>query len=158
VSTIKVDLMKYQGYEAIKMTDDLSRTDFLSIGKSGTFQKQIVFIPSEIDNIFNLAFGDITENGMFDDNSVSDNGDRNRILATIATAVEKYTKRYPERVVYFTGSTKARTRLYRMAIGLNLEELSLTYEIYAQVDWEDQLVKFEKNMEISAFVIKRKVR
>ncbi len=148
--------MKYEGYELARIADDLSRFDFLSTGKNGKFQKRIIFTPTGFHNIFNLAFGDIAEESMLDDNSVTDNGDRNRILATIATAVDNYTKRYPERVIYFTGSTKARTRLYRMAIGLNLEELSVTYEIYAEIDSQDELVIFQKNMEISAFVFKRK--
>jgi len=129
----------------------------LSIGKSGRFLKLIVFRPTEYDNIFNLAFGDINENGLLDDNSITDNGDRNRILATVASAVERYTKRYPERMIYFRGSTKARTRLYRMAIGLNLEELSLIYEIYAHIDSQDQFPIFQKNMDLSAFLVKRKV-
>jgi hypothetical protein len=113
-------------------------------------------LPTAYGNVYNLAFGDILEDGMLDDNSVTDNGDRNRILATVVSAVDKYTKRYPERMIYFRGSTKARTRLYRIAIGLNLEELSLTYEIYAQIDSQDELPIFRRNMEISAFVVKRK--
>lgn len=150
--------MNYESYEIARIADDLSRLDFLSTGKSGKFLKRIVFTATEYDNLFNLAFGDITEDGMLDDKSVSDNGDRNRVLATIAIAVDNYTKRYPGRMIYFTGSTKGRTRLYRMAVGLHLEELSLTYEIDAQVDSQEQLVKFQKNMEINAFVIKRKAR
>jgi hypothetical protein len=45
-----------------------------------------------------------------------------------------------------------------MAIGLHLEELSLTYEIFAQMESEDQFIKFKKNMETNAFVIRRKAR
>jgi hypothetical protein len=58
--------------------------------------------------------------------------------------------------IYFRGSTKERTRLYRMAVGLNLEELSRTYDIYAEVIQEDQFIPFQKNLEISAFLVKRK--
>ena len=155
---IKVGLMKYEGYESVGAADDLSTFEFLSIGKSGRFLKLIIFRPMEYDNLYYLAFGDIDENGLLDDGVITDNGDRNKILATVASAVERYTSRYPERMIYFRGSTKARTRLYRMAIGLHLEELSLTYEIFAQMKSQDQFIKFQKNMEISAFVIRRKVR
>lgn len=86
--------------------------------------------------------------------TVSNNGDRNKILATVFKVVDNYTERYPDRWIYITGSTKERTRLYRMAIGINLDELSKTFEIYAISNGE--LVLFTKNMEISAFIIKRK--
>ena len=150
--------MKYEGYEAAGIADDLSTFEFLSIGKSGRFLKLIIFRPTEYYNLYYLAFGDIAENGLLDDGVITDNGDRNKILATVASAVERYTSRYPERMIYFRGSTKARTRLYRMAIGLNLEELSLTYEIYAHIDSQDQFPIFQKNMELSAFLVKRKTR
>ncbi len=43
--------------------------------------------------------------------AVSDNGDRNKIPATIVSAIDKYTDRYPERMIYFTGSTEAHETL-----------------------------------------------
>ncbi|WP_431209678.1 hypothetical protein ACQ86N_26510 [Puia sp. P3] len=42
-----------------------------------------------------------------------------------------------------------------MAVSIHLEELSTLYEIWAYR--HDQLVMFVKNMEIKAFLIKRKV-
>lgn len=66
--------------------------------------------------MFNLAFGDIDTDGGIDDYHVTDNGDRNKILATVANAVDEFTRRYPMRWVYFRGSTEERTRLYRMAV------------------------------------------
>jgi len=50
---------------------------------------------------------------------------------------------------------KERTRLYRMAIGLNFEELSAKFDIY--VYGQNGIVPFSKNMEINAFLIKRKI-
>jgi hypothetical protein len=146
--------MKYESYDAVRIADDLSSLDFISTGKHGAILKRIVFEPMEMANVYFLAFGNIISDSKIDDYSVSDNGDRNKILATVAEAVDSYTKRYPSRILYFTGSTKERTRLYRMAIGLNLEELSLTYEIYGRVD--NDLVPFYKNLDASAFLIKRK--
>jgi hypothetical protein len=94
--------MKYEGYEAAGIADDLSTFEFLSDGKRGKFLKLIVFGPTEYDNLFNLVFGDMTMGGRIDVNAVSDNGDRNKILATIISAIDKYTLRYPERMIYFT--------------------------------------------------------
>ncbi|MHA4812562.1 DUF6934 family protein [Flavitalea flava] len=78
-------------------------------------------------------------------------------LATIVKAIDSYTRRYPRRWVYFKGNTKEKTRLYRMAVGLNLEELSLNFEIYARIENEDEFVPFRKNMEINAFLIRRRI-
>jgi hypothetical protein len=149
--------MKYDFYAAIRITDDLSVFDFVSIGERGHVPKRIIFMPTEIGQVYNLAFGDIKETGEIDDYSVTDNGDRNKILATIVDVVSTYTERYPERMIYFKGSTKERTRLYRMAIGLNLEELLQTFDIYAQVEWSDHFIRFRKNIEIIAFLVKRKL-
>jgi hypothetical protein len=71
--------------------------------------------------------------------------------------IEIYTDRYPERGIYFHGSTKERTRLYRMAVGLNLGELSMKFDVLAKVPYKEEYVPFHKNMEIFGFLIKRKI-
>ena|SRR5690606_32874179 len=114
-------------------------------------------MPTELDQVYNLAFGDVDENGEVDDYKVSDNGDRNKILATVVAAVSKYTERYPNRYVYFQGSTLERTRLYRMAISINLEELSKSFDIYCQTQDGTQFVHFSRNMPTNGFLVKRKI-
>ena len=146
--------MKYEMYLDYIYTNDFSVFDFISIGKNGAIPKRITFTTTELAYVYNLAFGDVDENGNLDDCRISDNGDRNKILATVFNVVDLYTKKYPERWISFRGSTKERTRLYRIAVGLNLEELAMIFEIYAFV--EAELKPFCKNMEINAFVIKRK--
>jgi hypothetical protein len=42
-----------------------------------------------------------------------------------------------------------------MAIGINLDELTVKFDIYAF--FQEELVPFAKNMEINAFLIKRKI-
>lgn len=91
-----------------------------------------------------------------DDYVVTDNGDRNKVLATVAFIVEAYTRRFPDHWIIFRGSTQERLRLYRMAVGLHLEELLVLYEIWALVDVG--IVKFRKNLKINAFLIRRKNR
>jgi len=44
-----------------------------------------------------------------------------------------------------------------MAISLHLKELSAKYYIYVDEGWGDGWVRFRKNMEVKAFLIKRKV-
>lgn len=147
--------MNYEMYSDYKYTDDYSVFDFVSNGKNGPIPKRVTFTSIELDNVYNLAFGDVDENGEIDDYIKSDNGDRNKILATIFKVVDLYTKKYPERWIAFSGSTKERTRLYRIAVGLNLEELCQNFEIYVYT--EEGLKPFCKNMEVSVFVIKRKI-
>jgi hypothetical protein len=148
--------MNYESYNAVSTADDLSSFDFVSAGKKGEIRKRIIFMPTALSDVYALAFGNITENGEIDDLSITDNGDRNKILATVAAAVDIYTKRHQDRMIYFIGSTKQRTRLYRMAVGLNLDELSRTYDIYAEPEKGFEFKPFHKNMEINAFLIKRK--
>ena len=146
--------MKYESYDAVRIADDLSSIDFISAGKHGQWIKRIWFQPSKFENVYNLLFGNLVAEEEIDDFTVNDNGDRNKILATIAEAIDRYTRRYPERMISIYGSTASRTRLYRMAIGLNLEELSLKFDIYAEAS--DGFVPFYKNMEVTAFLVKRK--
>ncbi|HVY76517.1 MAG TPA: hypothetical protein VG890_16925 [Puia sp.] len=146
--------MKYEVYKDIKITDDYSIFDFVSVGRNGNIPKRIEFMPTEIPGFFNLAFGEVDENGEIDDYNISDNGDRNKVLATVAYAVEIYLNKYSDRWVYFRGSTLERARLYRMAIGLNLEELSLKFEIYAE--HKNGVVEFQRNVEAIGLLVKRK--
>ena len=147
--------MHYEIYTELNVTDDLSIFDFTSIGKRGNIHKRIVFMPTERPDIYNLAFGHVgTDDHKTNDNSVSNNGDRNKILATVAFVVEAYTKRYPDRWVFFRGNTKEKTRLYRMAIGLNYNELSRKFDIYVHVGGD--IVPFANDLEIVAFFVKRK--
>jgi hypothetical protein len=96
------------------------------------------------------------ENGEIDDYSITDNGDRNKILATIFDVVNTYTVRFPGRLIYFKGSTRERTRLYRIAIGLNFEELSQVFDIFVEIEEGDRFIPFRKNLEVEAFLVKRK--
>lgn len=148
--------MKFEVYGEISADPEYSTFEFMSEGKNGCIPKRITFTPTHWVNVYNLAFGDITEEGDVDDYRISDNGDRNKILATIVKVVEIYTNKYPERWVYFTGSTDQRTRLYRIAVSLHLEELSTFFEIFAGVNGQEEFVRFSKGLDINAFVVKRK--
>jgi hypothetical protein len=148
--------MKYETYEGA-VANDLSSFDFTSIGRKGRVKKRILFMSTNKSDLFNLAMGDVTDDGdKFDDKVVTDNGDRDKILATIAKAVSLYTERYPERSIYFRGNTEARTRLYRMAIATHIGELSERFVIYGELaDWD--LQPFAVGMPYRAFLIQRKI-
>jgi len=69
--------MKYEMYLDYIYTNDFSVFDFISIGKNGAIPKRITFTTTELAYVYNLAFGDVDENGNLDDCRISDNGDRN---------------------------------------------------------------------------------
>jgi hypothetical protein len=149
--------MKYKYYTAVYTADDLSRFEFVSLGKKGMIRKRIEFAKTDVKGIYNLAFGNIGAENRLEDDTITDNGDRDMILATLAEAIDKYTQRYPRRWIYFSGNTPAKTRLYRMAIGLNLGELLKKFEIYADVEHEEDFIPFQRNMVLEGFLIRRRV-
>jgi hypothetical protein len=146
--------MQYDVYKDLYIKEGYSVFEFLSIGKKGIIPKRIVFIPTEHPKVYNLMLGDIDVNGEINDVSISANGDRDKILSTVAHVVEVYLRAYPQRWIYFSGSTRGRTRLYRMAIGINLEYLLLKFEVYAKVG--NDIAPFSKNMKADAFLVRIK--
>lgn len=147
--------MKYDAYTGLIANEDYSIFDFTSTGKNGLINKRAEFTLTEMDNVYNLAFGDVDKDGMINDYIISDNGDRNKILGTIVDIIKLYTEKFPDRWILFRGSTEERTRLYRMAVGINLEELSKIFSIVAIVN--GVIHAFKKNMAITAFLVKRKI-
>jgi len=150
--------MNHKSYAAeVDVNAGFDRFDFTSVGPRGRIKKRIAIMPTDNPEIFNLAFGDLKSNGIeIDDKAVTDNGDRNKILATIAAVMDLYTDRYPDRCIYFQGNTPERTRLYRMAISQNLIELSTRYDIYGLLE-DDNVLPFSATVNFQAFVVRRKI-
>lgn len=67
--------------------------------------------------VYNLAFGDKDPvTGEIGDRVVSNNGDIEKALATVAGAVFAFLDQHSEAWIFAAGSTSSRTRLYRMGI------------------------------------------
>ena len=146
-------------YSEVTVSNKYHVYEFASIGTKGIFIKKIQFIETENPNIVNLAFGDKLEDGSIDDNIETNNGDRDKILATVAGSVYQYTAIYPNKHIIFFGSNKVRTRLYRMAISHNFEFLNPDFHIFALIEHGDILVSvpFEKGIDCVGFLVKKKV-
>ena len=145
--------MKLPKYE-IEAEDSLEVFEFVSEGQKGSIPKLIKFSETTLKGFYNLAFGDKNLlTGEIDDKVVSNNGDSEKVLATIVSAVYAFTDREKEAWVYATGSTPARTRLYRMGITKYIEEVRQDFEVYGLLsgEWED----FEKDIGYTAFVVRR---
>ena len=76
------------------------------------------------------------------------------VLATVVSTVYAFTDKYPDAWVFATGSTKARTRLYRMGITKYILEIKKDFQVFGLRD--DEWEKFEKEVEYEAFLVKRK--
>lgn len=157
--------MNYSTYD-IKVSSDSTIFEFVSSGKQGDISKVIKFSVTKNPDVVNLGFGNkinINEkNGTFDidDITVTDNGDRNTILATVVNATYRYTELYPDKFIFFLGSCTIRTRLYRIAISSNYNELIKTFLIFGILQNPDTgkyyNVSFTSNTKFIGFLIKRK--
>lgn len=108
----------------------------------------------DCDSIFNLAFGDVSDNENIDDRARTNNGDMLIVLRTVALAVENFLLANPNAVILFRGSTLARTRLYRMQMSNFYDEISSKFMIYSVYD--NVIEHFKPNMKAEAFFIKRR--
>jgi hypothetical protein len=147
--------MRFDFYNEIEVSASFETFDFISYGINGSVNKRVIFSFVQEPNIYNLAFGDVEDDGSINDMSTTDNQDMPKILATIARIIKIFLDKYPERQVFFTGSTISRTRLYRMAISNNLDELKQIYTINAVLA-NGQIINFSKNLSCTAFIIKIK--
>lgn len=110
----------------------------------------------EAPNIWNLGFGDIDAiSGEISDLVVSDNGDSEKILATVAQSALVFSEKYPDALFYAEGSTLSSTRFYIIGFSRNFEKITETFLIWGLLD--DEWYPFQKNTDYQAFVVKRKV-
>lgn len=146
--------MKLPRYE-LKAEKSLMVYEFLSQGPKGEIPKIIKFSETNLKDVYNLAFGDKNiHTGEINDLVISNNGDSEMILATVVSTVYAFTEKYPDCWIYATGSTKARTRLYRRGITKYMGEISEDFDLYGLRD--DVWDVFEKEVDYEAFLVKRK--
>lgn len=146
--------MKLDKYE-LKSGEHLEFFEFVSVGTNGKIPKIVQYTPTNYKDLYNLGFGDKNiETGEIDDLAISNNGDSEKVLATVVATLYAFIDRHKNAMVYATGSTKARTRLYRMGITKYLDEIKEDFEVYGEVEngWEE----FRKDVEYEAFLVKLK--
>ena len=146
--------MNLDKYE-LKSGERLEVYEFVSIGQIGRIPKLVQYTPTNYKDLYNLGFGDKNaETGEIDDNVISNNGDSEKVLATVVATLYAFTDTHKNALVFATGSTKSRTRLYRMGITKYLEEVQQDFEIFGELgeDWEE----FRKDIDYEAFLVKRK--
>jgi hypothetical protein len=135
-------------------SDTLMTFEFISEGHKGLIYKLVRYQPTNLEGVYNLAFGDKDQiTGNIDDTVISNNGDGEKVLATVVATVYAFTDKYPEAWIYASGSTKSRTRLYRMGIAKFLSEIEEDFEVLGERndDWE----AFRRNIEYEGFLVRR---
>jgi len=146
--------MHLERYE-IKAGSKLEVYEFTSIGPKGSIKKLVKYTLTNYKNIYNLGFGDKdVKTDEMDDLSISNNMDSAKVLSTVAATLYVFFNKRPNAMVYATGSTKARTRLYQMGINKYLEEGNSDFLIYGQINNSWQI--FEKGLNYDAFLVKLK--
>jgi hypothetical protein len=139
----------------LKFSASFTMYEFVSEGPNGRINKLVKYTESSVKGIYNLGFGDkLGDIDDFDDEIITNNQDSLRVLATVAATVYTFTDKYPDAIVFATGSTTARTRLYRMGISNNLQEIEEDFEVLGRLNEKWEL--FEKNRDYDAFLLTRK--
>ena len=140
----------------LKSEETLTVFEFISEGPKGIIRKLIHFQPTFQQGIYNLAFGDKDpETGDINDRAISNNGDMEKVLATVVSALYAFFDKHPYAMVYATGSTQARTRLYRMGITKFYEEMNKDFYLFGQIG--DNFYDFKIGADYQGFLAQRKI-
>jgi hypothetical protein len=146
-----MNLERYQ----LETDDNIEVFEFTSLGSNGKILKRIKYSPKDEQKIWNLSMGDVnTDTDEVDYFSVTNNNDTEKVLATVAASVFGFLKIHSSAVIYATGSTKARTRLYQMGISKYFSEIEQDYHILGELD--NKLERFTKGKNYSGFLILKK--
>lgn len=128
---------------------------FDSIGPKGIIRKIVQFQATSEPELYNLAFGDVhPEFGELDDFAISNNGDSEKVLATVIGALYLFFDVHPDATVYAEGSTAARTRLYRIGISWFQEEAEQHFYVYGRLG--EEFLPFELGLPYEWFLVQRR--
>jgi len=146
--------MKLPRYQ-FESDDILTTFEFISDGHKGLITKIVQYGATNLKDVYNLGFGDKNPvTGEVDDKIVSNNGDGEKVLATVVATIYAFTHKNPDALIYISGSTKSRTRLYRMGITKYFSEIKDDFELNGQINSEWEL--FRNGINYDAFLIERK--
>ncbi len=146
--------MKYEKYQ-LESDKKLLVFEFVSVGPKGRIKKIVQYSETNLKDYYNLGFGDKdNKTGEINDLVITNNGDSQQVLATVASTVYAFTDKYPDVWIYATGSTKTRTRLYRIGISRFFDEISKDFEIFGELN--NEWAEFKTNVEYNGFLVKRK--
>jgi hypothetical protein len=146
--------MKYGSYPIY--SESALKHSFYSDGPRGRVKKIIEYKESREDqHTYNLEFGD--DVGVVDDLDdlvVTNNRDREKVLATVAVTMKKFLTSNPQKRIAINGSTLARTRLYRMAIAKHINDFDSVFKALGVIEGKE--IPFRRNVNYNGFIIEFK--
>ena len=126
---------------------------FESVSEKEIIKKVVVYeVIEHFEDIFQLGFGNLTEEGGIDFVALSKNRDRDKVLATVAQTMLIFFEKYPTKKIYFTGSDEIRTRFYRGIFTKFIEIIELYFEVVG-LGLDGKGEKFIKNKAYIGFII-----
>jgi hypothetical protein len=133
---------------------------FDSVGPRGTIRKVVNYQPI-VDwqvngrTVMNLFFGDWNEEEQrIDGSMVSNNDDRDKVLATVASTILEFIQKRGRYPIHAKGASPVKTRLYQMGINANRAEIESLFLIFGY--YKEEWIPFEPGRNFEAFlVIKR---
>jgi hypothetical protein len=149
--------MNLERYE-YEINREFREYEFYSEGPKGKLKKVVRFILEIANGIpyYNICFGDWNDEALaIDDNAVSNNGDRDKLLATIAVIILDFSRLFPDSFLYAQGRTPSRTRLYRMGINKLWNEIVSDFDLYG-VREDNTMEPYRKNINYKGFLLRHK--
>ena len=129
--------------------------DFYSQGPKGNIHKRISYTPTTIPNLWQLVMGDYNiKTDEIDFLNVTNNNDRDKVLATVGSTLYSFFSKKPLVMVYAKGSTQARTRLYQIGINSMYESIEQDFEIFGELDGEFE--RFTRDTNYNSFIVIKK--
>lgn len=110
---------------------------FASIGEKGKIIKVVAFFPIA-DNVWNLGFGDLQNDGSVDDLVVTDNQDARKVLQTVAKIAIDYLVQFPNRILEIKPSDEKRKRLYNSVFQRYFPDIELIFNITGFLGKEEE--------------------
>jgi hypothetical protein len=131
--------------------DEALRFEFVSMGKK-QISKAVVYAETNIPRLYNLGMGDVNPDQSLDFETISDNGDRDRILATVIRTLLVFFESRPLALVAFTGSTPARTRLYQILLAREIDKPPVLFTCWGLNETGD-VARFARNSAYIGFIL-----
>jgi hypothetical protein len=107
--------------------------EFSSIGPKGKITTIVRYSPQNVGGTtyFNLAFGGLNPaTGKIEEFAITDNQDREMVLATITATVLEFTRHFPDMIVFAQEIGPVRNRLSQTRIPANWDEISALLFVY----------------------------
>lgn len=141
----------------IRATNNHRTYQFESIGPKGVIKKIIKYtrLREWNENIYNLSFGDWDEfKQEINFNANTNNGDRKKVLITVALTIIEFSNNHPDSIIHIKGSTPSRTRLYQIEMTIYFGKINGLFNIYGyrKGAWEP----FKPNCNYEAFAVMSK--